>query len=255
MEHLARYDFEDRVMRKSSSNPHRAISESEYWHNYELIRNEVFVSIESFYTYREIHNFAAESEKHYQMINKEASFWNINLYGLQAAFFVTLGRLFDSDDRSCTIDRLLSETKSHPEFFSKRAFESRRMIDGKRPGYLDSYLVDVWEPTAEDLETLESYLAPFKAQFDAIYKPIRNKVFAHRDFRSREQADDLFGKTKIEEIGKILYALHDVMEAIWQLYHNGNQPGLGKRTYDYTARIKATTRNVLADLGGPELRR
>jgi len=224
------------------------ITETEYWRDYEITQNEVYTAIASFYTYIEIHNFAAENNASYQKINQAAEFWNIQLYGLQTAFFATLGRLFDRRADSHSIDKLLAATEAHPEFFTKAALAGRRTSGGQKPEWLDEFLLDVWEPSAADVASLSAALTPCTTKFKSVYGPIRHKVFAHRGLKTKTQTDALFSKTQIKEIDDLLYALHDLLEAIWQLYHNGMKPDLGKRTYDYRERIATTTRNVLGSL-------
>jgi AbiU2 len=222
-----------------------------YWDEYKVVRNEVYVAIESFYTWLETNQFASESPENYRKINHAATFWMIQLHGLQTTFFVTLGRLFDRDKRSHSIIRLLASTADHPEFFSKDAFASRRTAaGGGRPDYLDEYLKGVWEPSASDLTAMKDAIVPWEGKFNSVYKPIRDKIFAHRDFTLSFHADRLFGMSLIKDVDDLLYGLWDLMEALWQLYHNGTKPNLGNATYDYRRRIKDTTRAVLSGLSG-----
>jgi hypothetical protein len=225
-----------------------SMSESEYWRYYEVIKNELYITITSFYTYVEIQNFAAENITNYKKINKSAEFWNIQLYGLQAAFFVALGRLFDSRVDSHSIYNLLAMTESHPEYFSKVSLAARKASVGIKSESLDGFLGTAWEPNAGDVVYLRAALAPCIQEFRSVYGPIRHKVFAHKGLQPKTQTDALFSKAEIKKIDEVLYSLHDLMEALWQLYHNGMKPDLGARAYDYRARIAATTRSVLSGL-------
>jgi len=224
------------------------MDEKAYWHEYELTRNDVHIAIESFYTNQEVNNCAAENPSIYDAINKESSFWIIQQYGLQIAFFLALGRIFDTDRRSHTIDKFLSTTVAHPEFFSKDALAARKQGGGPKPDWLDHFLIGVCEPSAAELSVFQTALEPWKSRFETVYKPIRNKVFAHRALTHPGQGDALFSNTQIKEVDELLYSLWDIMESIWQLYHNGTKPTIGKRTYDHRERIKKSTFSVLSGL-------
>ena len=61
-------------------------------------------------------------------------------------------------------------------------------------------------------------------------------------------AGTLLGRSLIADVEQILYALHDMLEAVSQLYMNGMEPRLGQRKFDYEDRISETTRRVMASL-------
>jgi hypothetical protein len=60
--------------------------ETEFWKGFELTRDEINRAIHSFYTWLEINNYASENKEIYKGMNKNSSFWNITLYGLQVSF-------------------------------------------------------------------------------------------------------------------------------------------------------------------------
>lgn len=223
------------------------MTESEYSRDHQLIDEEVNLAIESFYTHLEIHACAAEDRDVYRMLNEQPTFWNVQLYGLQSAFFLALGRIFDDGKDCLSIHKLLTATVAHPEFFSRQALALRKSGGGPKPEWLDAYLVDVWEPQVSDLRSLKKALAPFRKKYDRVYDNIRDQVFAHKILREREHVSDLFSKTQIDEIDDILYFLYDLMEALWSLFQDGRRPELGIRRYEYRQRIKTRTRSVLQD--------
>lgn len=224
------------------------MTESEYWRDYELTRDEVNTAIESFYTYIEIHNFAAEDNDVYRTLNEAPTFWNIQLYCLQTAFFIALGRIFDNGQDVHSVHKLLAATLAHPEYFSKRALSIRKTAGKGKPEWLDDYLAEVFEPSMPDLRELKKALAPYKKKFDTVYGDIRDYVFAHKILKEKERVSELFGKTQIKDIDDMLYFLHDLLEALFRLFQDGRRPELGTGTYDYKERIKRTTRSVLRKL-------
>jgi hypothetical protein len=230
------------------------MTESEYWRDYQLTRNEVSTAINSFYTYVEIHNFAGENETVYRTLIDAPAFWNIQLYSLQTTFFIVLGRIFDNGSDVHSIHKLIAATVAHPEYFSKQALAIRKTAGKDKPAWLDSFLVDVYEPDRSDLRTLKKALTPHRKNFDSVYGDIRNHVFAHRILKEEKLISELFSKTLIEDIDDMLYFLYDLLEALQQLFDNGRRPELGTRTYDYKERIKSTTRSVLRQLSSRSLK-
>jgi hypothetical protein len=228
------------------------MTEAEYWRKYELVRSDVYTAIAAFYTYIEIHTCAAESQEIYNKVSNAATFWNIQLYSLQTTFFIVLGRIFDTNRDAHSIRKFVTETVKHKGYFSKKALAARRLeaSRGERPEWLDEFLKDVHEPTVTDLESLANALTPHEAKFRSIYDPIRNKVFAHSGLGDPKLVSELFSTILIKDIEDIVYFLHDLLEAIWQLWHNGIKPVLGMRSREYADREQAskTARQVLESL-------
>ena len=225
-----------------------SMTEAEYWRDYELVREEVHVAIGCFYSWLEIHNFAAGNKAAFLKLNEHPDFWNLQLYSLQLTFFIALGRIFDDGSDAHSIHKLLAATVAHPEFFSKESLGKRKMQGKKKSNWLDAYLDEVFEPSVADLRVLKKTAAQHKKKFDSAYRDIRNYVFAHRILKDKEKVSQLFGKTKIQDINDILYFLDDILEAIWQLFQNGREPALGVENFDQKDRVTDATRNFLRSM-------
>lgn len=195
-----------------------------------------------------IKNWAAANPGALSAMNRNPAFWNITTHALQTTFIITIGRVFDKDRRSHSIQKLLAEMAAHPEYFSKRALEQRKraLAGGGDVSWLPDYLRDVWEPSTVDLESLRNGINSTIAKYDQVYQPIRNKMFAHRDIAVDTVA--LLGKSLIDDVEKILYTVQDTLEAVWQLYMNGRAPSLGIRKYEDEDRISETARRVIRGL-------
>lgn len=216
--------------------------------DYDLIRDDVNIAIQTFYTWLEIHNYASEDKSIYKKLNENPTFWNLLLHSLQTTFFIVLGKIFDDGPDAHSIHKLMSSCVANPELFSKKALSIRKTKNGKRPEWLDEYLSKAFEPTTKDLRALKNSLSPFRKNFDKVYKDIRNKVVAHKILKENEKISDLFSKTQIKEIEEILHYLYDLLATLWELFHNGREPKLGVQQFDYKNNIQKTTRNVLMSL-------
>lgn len=224
------------------------MTESEYLRDFELVKDEVNIAMWSFYTHLNILNYAAEDKTVFRKLNEHPTYWNVQLHSFQTTFFISLGRIFDDGKDTHSIHKLIAATVEHPEFFSVKALEKRKTAGGKKPDWLESYLEEAFEPRVADLRLLKKELAKYKKKFSAVYKDIRNLVFAHKILKDKEKVTELFGKTQVGEIEDMLYFLHDLLENIWQLFQNGLRPDLGVRTYEYKEKIQKTTRSVLGSI-------
>jgi hypothetical protein len=142
-------------------------------------------------------------------------------------------------------------------FFSKTALGARKQNEAgnRKIGWLPDYLADAWEPSVHDLCDLKKALDPHKAKFEAVYLPIRHKIFAHKAFDDVALVSNLIAKAIIKEIDDVLCFLFNLIEFLWQLFHNGRKIKLdGQAEYvSHKERIKGTTREVLVALAASQV--
>ena len=153
------------------------LTETEYWRDYDIIRDDVNAAMVCSYTLRTINEVAAADRKIFERLNRHPSFWRTTSFGLQNSLFIVLARILDPKQHS--IYHVLNATTAHPEFFSKHALRKRKLSSCSKPNpppWLDDYVENAWEPSVQDLKELKKALAPHKAKFDDIYKPIRNQI-------------------------------------------------------------------------------
>lgn len=226
----------------------RNMTETQYMEELDLIINEVNTAIECFYTLNEINNYAFEDVRIYKVLNENSTFWNINLYSLQATFFIMLGRIFDDGPDTHTIHKLLEATVAHPEFFSINALGARKSAAGLLPDGVDSYLANAFAPKVADLRVFKNILKTHRTKYDTTYADIRSHVFAHNLVVDKQEVGILFDKALIVEINNMLYNLKDILDVLRDLLQNGHHPEFGKRTYEYQNIIKLRVRKILDQL-------
>jgi len=133
----------------------------------------------------------------------------------------------------------LNATIAHPEFFNHAALRARKQsIPGtpRNPPWLDEYVAAAWEPTTKNLRALKKALAPHKAKFDQIYKPIRNQI-AHIILKDDASVAALYSRTLKADIDEILRFLHCLITSIWYLAYNAERPNLNGDHYAYAQRV------------------
>ena len=90
------------------------------------------------------------------------------------------------------------------------------------------------------MRPLKKALAPHKAKFDAIYKPIRHQI-AHLIYTDQALVDDLYSRTLKTDIDDILRFLHSLIKSIWHFAFNAERPNLNGDHYGYAERRSQIT--------------
>jgi hypothetical protein len=162
------------------------------------------------------------------------------------SLFIVLARILDSDPKLHSIYRVLNATTGHPEFFSKAALRARKLrTPGTEPNppWLDEYVQNAWEPSVQDLRGLRKALAPLKAKFDDIYKPIRDQI-AHIIFKDEHSTGSPYSRTLKADIDEILCFLYSLIGAIREMAWNAAEPNLNGDNYGYATRVAEITKEA-----------
>jgi hypothetical protein len=235
---------------------YRGMREWDYQQEHQAIRTELIAVTETFLINIEVHAFARENKQVLGYLRQEYDFWNLQLHSLQTTFFITLARFLDDGPDTHSIYTFLKMTSANTEFFSREALTRRKMVNlREKPFWLDEYLDKCWCPSAADLRELRSAVTSHRKQFDAVYGPIRNWRFGHRVPSQERRVYELFDQALVPDIDAMLHALYDLLEAVWELYHNGtrfqiDQFGTGARYVEERKRTNAAIRRILSRLAG-----
>jgi hypothetical protein len=222
------------------------LTEQEYWRDYHIIRDDVHAAMVSCYTHRAINHIAATDIDILEKMNRNPDFWRVTSFSLQTTLFIVLARILDSDPDVHSIHPVLSATGAHPEFFNHAALRARKLsIPGaeRNPPWLDEYVANAWEPTVPDLRAMKKALAPHKAKFDAVYKPIRNQI-AHIILKDDAHVANLYSRTLKADIDEILRFLHCLVKSIWYMAFNAERPNLNGDHYGYAERVAEITKET-----------
>jgi len=232
----------------SACNP--LISDAAYKRELEIVSNEVFEATYIYHVMEEINELLLNDRTLFTALNKQPLFWQAHRTASQAALFMCLGRIFDTNENAKSIHRLVRITRVNFQVFSKAALGRRKMEAGPKPPWFDDYMQGTWEPaSADDLKPLKEALKPHRKLFEAVYRPIRHAVYGHRFMGDDEAGRELFPHTNREAIGKILDFLHDLTGSLLELYLNGVRPELGSRDFtEYNQRIRDDARSVMRSL-------
>jgi len=204
--------------------------EKEVPKNYEIaalleeINNEITVAAQAYFAWKSIHNIASKDSSIHKAINSNALSWNIILHSLQSTFFISIGRIFDTNPQSCSIHLLFSQCKKSINEFEKSGLGKRRIIEaGKEPDYLSDFLKNAYEPKPSDFSSLKKNVSRVQKIYEEHFRPVRHKVFAHKDSDHISDTSLLFAGTTIADAEDILGTLYKVERVIWDLYTNGHE--------------------------------
>lgn len=194
---------------------------------------EVGTAAKAFFLWKAINNLASEDEEIYRGLNEQAFSWSILTHSLQTTFFIVLGRLFDTDGDAFSVHAFLRTCIENIGQFNKDALRKRKLAvsGGVVPEWLDEYMESVYVPEEKDFQIMRGELSKRQKQYEAVYRPIRNMVVAHKDAATLENVEALFGKTDVTEIEALLCFLHQIQEAVFQLLHNGRLTKIGDHCF------------------------
>ncbi len=205
--------------------------DEKFKHELEVFRTEEESATQFFYAYQAVHAVAYESKQVSDRLNTEPLFWNTCLGALQTSAFIALGRIFDQDSAH-NLDRLLRMAQENSQIFSKAALAQRQHDgNGKRPEWLDDYLRTAYEPTPKDFRRLRTYVKRRRRIYEANYRDIRHKFFAHKAVADPAEAALLFSKGSNRELQQLFIFLGSLYDALWQLFYNGRKPVLRPLRY------------------------
>lgn len=203
----------------------------------EIFRTEVEAAVQFFYAYLTVHAVAGDRPAVYRLLNLAPLFWNTNLGALQTGSFIVVGRIFDQKSKH-NLDRLLKIGQTNLGIFSKAALAERKLrADPGAAAWLGEYLKDAYVPTPKVFRHFRSLVRKHRATYEAKYRDLRHKLFAHKEVSDPTDVTALFAKTNVRELQRILIFLLALYDALWMLFVNGHKPILRLRRYS-VARIR-----------------
>jgi hypothetical protein len=222
------------------------MTSDEYGQLLNRIREEVETSAAAFYTFKEINRFALEGGANYDKLNRDARFWNLQIHALQTAYFMGLGRLFDTASNVDSLIHLLDATDSEPKIFSREelAERKRKAANDPDPPWLAPYLATAWQPTIGELHDIRDQVEPSIRVYRDRYAAIRNKVFAHIE-KNQQLVANAVNKTLVSDIDMMFLDMLEVIDMLHALFDNGVNRGRRIGPHPFAREVQARTLAVL----------
>ncbi len=195
---------------------------------FDMFHQELTLACQAFFAWKAIHNLLSNDRKLYNSFNRNALSWNLIMHSLQATFFITLGRIFDTDQNSFSVHKVFRCCKKEIHQFNREGLRSRRLENEKEiPDWLDGYINEAYEAKSKDFTKLKKEVNKVQRIYEDIYRPIRHKIFAHKDYDHLSNTAVLFKETTIGQAENILKTLYQAKMVIRSLYDNGRHSTIG----------------------------
>jgi len=114
--------------------------------------------------------------------------------------------------------------RNNRKIFSKEALEIRKRLLPITPADVVEFMRNAYEPTLVDFDRIDALVEERRKIYEANYRNLRHKWFAHRGVSKPHEIAELFSATNIEELKQIFQFLGLLYEQLWQLLFNGHEP-------------------------------
>lgn len=190
----------------------------------EMYRKEAHSGVQLLYAYLGMHAVLAGNARALEAVNRTPLFWRTIDGGLAAGFFIALGRVFDQDSR-LNLDRLVKMAQDNLAIFSPDALALRKRRGANNADeWLPEFLQTAYVPSAKDFRETRKRVKKYRKIYDANYKPIRDKIFAHRELVADSDIQQAYAGTNIGELEELFGFLVHVYDVFRELLFNARKP-------------------------------
>ena len=209
----------------------RALSdESEFERELAIFQVEHETAQQYFFSYASLRGIAASNSDVLRSMNATPLFWLTVESAMLLSAFIALGRIFASDSPH-NLTRLMKTATAGGAIFTREALAARKRAAGLSADDADRYVRDAFEPSKDDFESLCEQIEENRKIYNARYRKVRNKVFAHNVVADLAGANSLLEGTTVNET-KALFAFLDALDnTLRGLFHNGHEPTLQIRPF------------------------
>jgi hypothetical protein len=209
----------------------------------ENFRHEAYAAAQYLYSDMAVQHAASKSRRLLDRLNLTPSFWLTHSAGMQAAAYVTIGRVFDTTSRY-NINALLDSFEASLDQFSRTALAERKR-DGRKtdPEWLAEYLNSAHYPDQRDVARMRAKVAEYRQVYDRAVKPARHKYIAHREKQAHSEVEALFAGGKVRELWRMVTFFYALYNALWEQYFNGRRPLLRPARYSVRAIYESADRS------------
>jgi hypothetical protein len=212
-------------------------AEQKFEHELNVFRHDVHRGARSFCGYIGINELMQSNPAIFDLLDDAALFWMTVLAALQMDAFVTLGRIFDPKSRH-SLNRLVRMAEDNREIFSRKALARRRGL-----GRHDEVADRAYEPSDADFRVLRKEASKWRKVYEANYRDLRHKLYAHRELADDEDIAALFSKTSVEEIEGLFGFLLSLWYVLWELFTNGRKADLNQQRRSIREIVEKPTRS------------
>lgn len=193
-----------------------------------VFQNNLNNAIRAFYYDVALYERVKDNTKEICLLNETPWFWNDFRHYTVMSVFIVLGRIFDKDTRSHSIDRLEQAART-TDYFCKENLRLRKVSSSDNSSeWIDGYMEGVYELIDADFDRMGSFIEEIRTDWNKLEK-VRHKFFAHQDMFSDENVKkELLEKADNKLIESVIKKLLTVESILLEAGLNGKKPD-----YDY----------------------
>lgn len=203
-----------------------------YLNYHDHFSNEVYQASACYVIWKHLQNEPASDEVLLKVLNYTPLSWIFIRHSMMVTLIMTLGRIFDTDGDTVSIDDFIKSCITDIHLFSKESLRERKMKSHNASEWIDEYISEAYEPIAEDFQRLKSPIKKFRDIYHKYYRPLRHNIFAHSSNEYHSQTGDLWQATGEANMEDMLSFLKDLNITVREAYQNGKKPDLKNRKFD-----------------------
>ncbi len=212
----------------------------EYKKQFEQFSQNVAFAVRTWHHHVCLNNRANEDPAILAALNKAPRYWLDQRYSAIQTTIIFMGKVFDVDGGTFSVDKTLRSANDAKEHFSKPELRKRKIEVGGEFDGIDEYIENATELSSNDLKIISAEVSKAKVIWGRI-KPLRDKVYAHNQMLSDAEREKLFEAVKNADMNDILQILMNVSEALWQVEFNGRKPDFSS---NHTQPIESAKKDI-----------
>ena len=164
-------------------------------------------------------------------LNTNARFWVDFKYCSLQTVIIFLGKIFDKDQKTYSVSKLINSAFSNTTHFKKSALRERKIeaANGEFEG-LEEYIEQAHELSKDDIKLIKAEVKKARILWSK-FEPLRMKIFAHQEMITEEEKSELYRNALYEELQQLIQLLLNISHAFEQAEINGRKPEL-KNNYE-----------------------
>jgi hypothetical protein len=201
-----------------------AIPQLDYKKEFLIFQSNVNRMARAYYYDLAIYDAAKGNQQTVCVLNSNGWFWDDFRKYTVMSVFILLGCVFDKDERSHSITRLLEAAKSST-YFTKEELRLRKIACSENSSeWIDGYMKNVQDLSSDDFDQISNFIKMIEGDWEKM-KTVRHKFFAHQDvFTDENIKKQTLEAADNELIKSIIDRLLVVENILLEAGSNGRKP-------------------------------
>jgi hypothetical protein len=205
---------------------------------------EIHMGYRSLVVMDTIYKTMSKDKKIHVKINECKYFWKPTMDAHRRNIFMSLGSIFDTDDKSCSIHYLKRWLKENNSELLENKLMSRKNILNKD---WEEYKKGIFTFDNTSFLDIANISAKLQKEYIKSYKMWRDKIFAHRN-RDLSSLPPKLEKT-FNEIESMFFNVYGVYMDGWEAFYNGRKFSLLPFPISDRKKVEEDTIKIIKTIG------